>query len=314
MKKPLIVMTGPTASGKTSLAVALAKKIGGEIISGDSMQVYKHMDIGTAKVREEEKEGIPHYMIDEFEPSQECSVAVFQKKVKGYMDDIYNKGKIPIIVGGTGFYIRAITHDIEFQDTDTDTTIRDQLMDEAREHGGVYIHNKLRQVDPPSADHIHKNNIRRVVRAIEYYMQTGERISSHNEREKTRRTPYNLVFFGLNMDRELLYKRIDQRVDQMIEEGLISEVKSLFDKGYSKDLPSMRGIGYKEFYPYFQEEKDLQACIDTLKQNTRHYAKRQLTWLRHQGNPIWIDVDHYGFDKDKILKVLLKHVQQSQII
>lgn len=314
MKKPLIVMTGPTASGKTSLAVALAKKIGGEIISGDSMQVYKEMDIGTAKVTEEEKQGVPHYMIDEFEPDEECSVAVFQKKVKSYMDDIYSRGKIPMIVGGTGFYIRAITHDIEFEDMETDKTIRNQLMNDAQEHGVDYLHDKLREVDPISADNIHKNNIQRVVRALEYYKQTGEQISVHNEKEKTRETPYNLVFFGLNMERELLYSRINQRVDQMIEEGLLAEVKGIFDKGYSRDLPSMRGIGYKEFYPYFEGTQSLESCLEILKQNTRHYAKRQLTWLHQQVKPIWINVDEYNFNKDEILKVLEKHLVENGVI
>lgn len=314
MKKPLIVITGPTASGKTSLAVALAKKIGGEIISGDSMQVYKHMDIGTAKVTEAEKQGVPHYMIDEFEPDEECSVALFQKKVKAYIDDIYSRGKIPMIVGGTGFYIKAITHNIEFQDTDTDTAIRDQLMGIAAKHGADYLHEQLRQIDPVSAGNIHPNNIQRVVRAIEYYKQTGQLISAHNEQEKTRQTPYNLVFFGLSMERERLYCRISQRVDQMIAEGLLEEVKRLFDKGYAKTLPSMRGIGYKEFYPFFEKEESLEACIHTLKQNTRHYAKRQLTWLRHQANPIWINVDAYGFDTGEILKVLVKHVKDAGII
>lgn len=314
MKKSLIIITGPTASGKTSIAVALAKKIGGEIISGDSMQVYKHMDIGTAKVTSEEKEGVPHYMIDEFEPDQECSVAVFQKKVKAYMDEIYNKGKIPIIVGGTGFYIRAITHDIEFEELDSDTSIRDRLMDEAKKHGPDYLHNRLEQVDPVSAENIHKNNIQRVVRALEYYQQTGEPISIHNEREKTRKTPYNLAFFALNMDRNLLYSRIGQRVDQMVEEGLVDEVKELFDKGYSRDLPSMRGIGYKEFYPYFEQNESLDSCIDILKQNTRHYAKRQLTWLKHQADPIWVDVDSYNFNKDEILKLLVNVLEENRII
>lgn len=313
MKKPLIVITGPTASGKTSLAVALAKEIGGEIISGDSMQVYKQMDIGTAKVTEEEKEGVPHYMIDEFEPDQECSVAIFQRKVKDYINHIYSRGKIPMIVGGTGFYIRAITHDIEFKDLDTDTTIRNQLMAEAAEYGQGYIHDKLREVDPLSADNIHKNNIQRVVRALEYYMQTGEQISAHNEKEKTRQTPYNLVFFGLNMERDILYTRIGERVDQMIDDGLVEEAKNIFDKGYKKTLPSMRGIGYKEFYPYFEKEDSLESCIMSLKQNTRHYAKRQLTWLRHQANPIWINVDEYDFDKEKILKILLKHVENNLV-
>lgn len=314
MKKPLIVITGPTASGKTKLAVGLAKKIGGEIISGDSMQVYKHMDIGTAKVREDEKEGVPHYMIDELDPSTECSVAFFQKKVKGYMAQIYAKGKIPIIVGGTGFYIRAITHDIEFETTDKNDALRNKLMSEAAEHGPDYMHERLGQVDPVSADAIHKNNIQRVVRALEYHAETGEPISAHNKREKERQTPYNLVFFALTMDRDLLYARIDERVDQMIEEGLVQEVKELLELGYRKDLPSMKGIGYKEFYPYLEKEEDLEACINKLKQHTRHYAKRQLTWLRHQAEPRWIDVDSYNFDTEKLVRVLVKQVEQSNII
>lgn len=314
MKKPLIVLTGPTASGKTSLAVALAKKIGGEIISGDSMQVYKHMDIGTAKVTEDEKEGIPHYMINELDPDEECSVAFFQQKVKQYMNKIYEKGNIPIIVGGTGFYIRAITHNIEFQETTKDTSIRDSLMKLAHAEGPDALYDQLRQVDPLSANNIHKNNIQRVVRALEYYQQTGEPISTHNEKEKTRQTPYNLVFFALNMDRELLYSRINERVDLMIEKGLVDEVKSLLNQGYSKNLPSMKGIGYKEFYPYLENKEDLCSCISTLKQNTRHYAKRQLTWLRHQVEPVWIDVDQHGFDKEIILKILLKQVERSDLI
>lgn len=314
MKKPLIVLTGPTASGKTSLAVALAKEIGGEIISGDSMQVYKGMDIGTAKVREEEKEGIAHYMIDEFEPYEECSVALFQGKVKEYMNKIYKKGKIPIIVGGTGFYIRAITHDIEFKETKQDNSIRDRLMGEAKLHGADYMHNKLQGIDPKSADAIHRNNIQKVVRALEYYEQTGEPISLHNEKEKERKSPYNLLFFALTMDRKLLYDRINGRVDQMIEEGLVEEVKGLYNLGYSKNLPSMRGIGYKEFYPYFENKKDLDGCIDDLKQNTRHYAKRQLTWLRHQANPVWVEVDKYGFNKEEILSFLNEQVEEFNIL
>lgn len=313
MKKPLIVLTGPTASGKTSLSVALAKKIGGEIISGDSMQVYKGMDIGTAKVTQEEKEGVPHYMIDEFEPSEECSVALFQEKVKGYMDKIYKKRKIPMIVGGTGFYIRAITHDIKFENTSQDTSIRDGLMKEASDYGPDYLHNKLREIDPVSARKIHKNNIQRVVRAIEYYQQTGELISEHNEKEKERQTPYNLLFFALNMDRDLLYDRIGTRVDQMLEEGLLEEARSFFELGYSRDLPSMRGIGYKEFYPYFESKENLDRCIELLKQNTRNYAKRQLTWLRNQVDPVWINVDEYNFEKEAILKVLYKHVEEANI-
>ena len=313
MKKPLIVITGPTASGKTCLAVALAKQIGGEIISGDSMQVYQQMDIGTAKVREDEKKDVPHYMIDEFDPSKECSVAVFQRKVKDYINKIYHNGNIPIIVGGTGFYIRAITHDIEFKETNHDKSIRDKLMKQADKYGPAYLHDQLRQVDPVSAQNIHQNNVHRTVRALEYYKQTGQQISLHNEKEKKRQTPYNLIFFALNMDRQLLYSRINQRVDQMIKEGLVEEVRGLLDKGYSKDLTSMKGIGYKEFYPYFEQKESLDSCIETLKQNTRHYAKRQLTWLRHQADPIWIYVDQYNFNTNRILRLLLKHLEQSKI-
>lgn len=314
MKKPLIVIAGPTASGKTSISVALAKKIGGEIISGDSMQVYKHMDIGTAKVTEEEKQGIPHYMIDEFYPDEECSVALFQEKVQHYMNKIYNKGKIPIIVGGTGFYIQAITHDIKFENTVKDEKYRKQLMKEVNLYGPEYLHNKLKQVDPQSAENIHMNNIKRVVRALEYYSQTGEPISKHNRRENERETPYNLAFFALNMDRSTLYSRINQRVDQMIESGLIDEIQSLINKGYSKDLISMKAIGYKEFFPFFEGTLTLEECISNLKRDTRHYAKRQFTWLKHQANPIWIDVDQYNFQTEEILQVLLKHIEEFQRI
>lgn len=314
MKKPLIVITGPTASGKTSLAVALAKKIGGEVISGDSMQVYKHMDIGTAKVTEDEKKGIPHYMIDEFEPDQECSVAVFQQQVKKYMNKIYNKGNIPIIVGGTGFYIRSITHDIEFEQVVKNEDYRKQLTKEADTFGAEYLHNRLQKVDPESASTIHMNNVQRVIRALEYYMETGKPISKHNTEEKQKQTPYNLIFIALTMDREILYSRINIRVDQMIEEGLISEIESLISKGYSKNLTSMKAIGYKEFFPFFEGELSLNECIEILKRDTRHYAKRQLTWLKHQANPIWIPVDKYNFKTEEILKVILKHIEQSNII
>lgn len=314
MKKPLIVITGPTASGKTALSVALAKSIGGEIISGDSMQVYKYMDIGTAKVREEEKQNIPHYMIDEFEPDEECSVAVFQQKVKEYMNKIYNKGKIPIIVGGTGFYIRAITHDIQFEGMPQDTAYREKLAKEAELYGHEYLYQKLQKVDPKSCKTIHMNNLQRVIRALEYFEQTGTPISEHNAEEKKRESPYNLVFFALTMDRATLYSRINTRVDQMIEEGLIDEVQFLLTSGYSKDLTSMKAIGYKEFFPFFDQTLSLDECIDILKRDTRHYAKRQLTWLKHQAKPTWIPVDKYNFETDTILQLLLKHVEKSGII
>lgn len=314
MKKPLIVITGPTASGKTALSVALAKKIGGEIISGDSMQVYKDMDIGTAKVRKEEKQGIPHYMIDEFLPSQECSVAVFQRKVKQYMNRIYEKGNIPIIVGGTGFYIRSITHDIQFEELTPNTDYRDKLTEQGNLYGPEFLHKQLQELDPVTADKTHMNNMQRVIRALEYYHQSGEPISVHNEREKQRKTPYNLVFFGLTMDRSLLYDRINDRVDQMLAQGLLEEIESLLAEGYSKDSPGMKAIGYKEFFPYFEKTSPIETCISKLKQNTRHYAKRQLTWLKHQVDPIWVPVDSYDFNLENILEFMLNQLEGSNVI
>lgn len=309
MKRPLILIAGPTASGKTKTSVLLAKAIGGEIISADSMQIYKGMDIGTAKVKPEEMEHIPHYMIDEWEADFPCNVATFKAKVETYLEAIYAKGKIPILVGGTGFYINAILFNTQFEETQSDTTYRMTLEKIAKEEGALTLHRKLEQVDPKGAATIHPNNVKRVIRALEYYKETGHPISEHNEKERVKRSrnesPYDYTFFALTMDRDMLYSRINKRIDQMMEEGLLEEVKSFYDVGLSEDLPSMKAIGYKEFFPYFKNELSLETCIDKLKQNTRNYAKRQLTWFKHQADPIFIEVDKLDFNVSKITQKML---------
>lgn len=310
MKKPLILIAGPTASGKTKTSVLLAKAIGGEIISADSMQIYQGMDIGTAKIKTEEMEGVPHYMIDEWPADFSCSVAAFKERVVHYIDTIYKKGKIPILVGGTGFYINAILYDTQFKETDADSVYRKQLEELAAVKGAVFLHERLKKVDPEGAEAIHPNNIKRVIRALEYYKETGMPISKHNQIEKEKRieneSPYDFTFFALSMERSLLYNRINLRIDQMLEEGLVEEVRSFYESGISEDLPSMKAIGYKEFFPYFKGEASLEACVQKLKQNTRNYAKRQLTWFRHQAQPIFIEVDSLQFDANRIVEKMLQ--------
>lgn len=314
MKKPLILIAGPTASGKTKTSVMLAKAIDGEIISADSMQIYQGMDIGTAKIKPEEMEGVPHYMIDEWPADYPCSVAAFKNRVNMYLEQIYAKGKIPILVGGTGFYINAILYDTQFEEIEADTTYRTALEEIAKTQGALALHEQLKAVDPKSAEAIHQNNVKRVIRALEYYKDTGMPISEHNEREKEKReeneSPYDYTFFALSMDRATLYERINLRIDQMVEEGLVEEVKSFYDCGIDLDLPSMKAIGYKEFFPYFRGEQSLEACIEKLKQNTRNYAKRQMTWFRHQADPIFIEVDELGFDANEITHQILDKIKK----
>ena len=314
MKKPLILIAGPTASGKTKTSVLLAKAIDGEIISADSMQIYKGMDIGTAKVKPEEMDGIPHYMIDEWEPDFPCSVATFKERVNAYIEAIYAKDKIPILVGGTGFYINAILFDTQFEETDPNTAYRESLAEFARLEGAEALHQKLQEVDPQSAKEIHANNIKRVIRALEYYHETGEPISHHNAKEREKRTenesPYDYTFFALTMERKLLYDRINQRIDEMMAEGLLEEVKRIYEMGYNEDLPALKAIGYKEFFPDVRGEMSLEACIEKLKQNTRNYAKRQLTWFKHQASPIMLEVDKLGLDAQYIVENMMTYLKK----
>ena len=311
MKKPLIVIAGPTACGKTDISIDLAEKIGGEIISGDSMQVYKYMDIGTAKVTKEEMRGIPHYLVDELYPDEEYNVMLFQQKAKQYMEGIYSRGHIRIIVGGTGFYINALVYDNDFSEEE-ESEIRKELYAVAENEGAEKLHAMLAEVDPEYAANIHHNNVKRVARALEYYRLTGEKMSEHNKNAKEKETPYNLAFFVLNMDREKLYERINLRVDIMMNNGLEQEVRKLIEMGYSPELVSMQGLGYKEFIPYFNGEISLEQVVDDIKKYTRRFAKRQLTWFRGQTNGTWLDMG--TLSKDKALEIMLDELKTKKII
>lgn len=303
--KDLIVLTGPTAVGKTSLSIALAKAVGGEIISADSMQVYKYMNIGTAKITEEEKCGIPHFLIDEFEPDEEFNVTIFKNKVMGYIKDITSRGKVPIIVGGTGFYIQSVIYDINFNEYGDDSEVRKKYELMAETIGKSELHKKLALVDREYADSVSENNVKKVVRALSFFEMTGEKLSEHNKRERERSSPFDFAYFVLTMDRKKLYERIDKRVDLMFDMGLVDEVKALMAKGYDKSLVSMQGIGYKEVIDYLNGKTSLEECIDIIKRDTRHFAKRQLTWFKREKVVTYIDKDEF-VSEDKCLKEMLR--------
>ena len=303
--KDLIVLTGPTAVGKTSLSIALAKAVGGEIISADSMQVYKYMNIGTAKITEEEKCGIPHFLIDELEPDEEFNVTIFKNKVMGYIKDIKSRGKVPIIVGGTGFYIQSVIYDINFNEYGDDSNVRKKYEAMAETLGKSELHKKLALVDREYADSVSENNVKKVVRALAFFEMTGEKLSEHNKRERERSSPFDFAYFVLTMDRKKLYERIDKRVDLMFDMGLVEEVKALMAKGYDKSLVSMQGIGYKEVIDYLNGKTSLEECIDIIKRDTRHFAKRQLTWFKREKVVTYIDKDEF-VSEDKCLKEMLR--------
>lgn len=314
MKPPLIVLTGPTAVGKTELSIQLAKRVNGEIISADSMQVYRHMDIGSAKIRPEEMQGIPHHLIDILEPDEEFHVVRFQEYAKKYIRQIQERGHIPILTGGTGFYIQAVLYDIDFTETTGDSAYRRQLEELAKERGASYLHQKLREVDPASADSIHANNVKRVIRALEYYRATGEPISRHNEQEREKPSPYQFAYFVLNDTRSHLYERIDRRVDQMLKEGLIDEVRCLKGMGFTRDMVSMQGLGYKEILAYLEGIYTLEEAVYILKRDTRHFAKRQLTWFKRERDVDWISKESYAYDNGKILDAMTEILIQRGII
>ena len=312
--KPLIILTGPTAVGKTALSISLAKAVGGEIISADSMQVYRHMDIGSAKIRPEEMDGVPHHLIDVLEPWEEFHVVRFQQLVKEAMAGIYERGHIPILTGGTGFYIQAIVKDIDFTENGEDSSYREDLERRAREEGCEALHRELEAVDPESAAQIHPNNVKRIIRALEYYEQTGQPISAHNEEQKEKPSPYNYAYFVLTDDREVLYERIDRRVDQMLSDGLVEEVKRLRAMGCSRELVSMQGLGYKEILAYLEGEMSLEEAIYVLKRDTRHFAKRQLTWFRREKEVIWLDKREFDRQEERILEKMLDICHAKNIL
>ena len=313
MKKPLVILTGPTAAGKTKLSVALAEAIDGEIISADSMQVYRRMDIGSAKIRPEEMKGIPHHLIDILEPVEEFNVVRFQTLAKEALKQIYGRNRIPIVAGGTGFYIQALLYDIDFAENKEQPEIRSELEAAAREKGAEALHKMLKEADPKGAEQIHANNVKRVIRALEYYRLTGERISEHNEAQQQKESPYNAAYFVLNDERERLYERIDARVDVMLKEGLLEEVKALKAMGVSRGMVSMQGLGYKEMLSCLEGEISFPEAVRILKRDTRHFAKRQLTWFRRERDVIWLNQPDFQYDQEKILNRILEVLRQKGI-
>lgn len=287
-REKVAVIIGPTAVGKTKLSIDLAKALNGEIISGDSMQIYRTMDIGTAKVTKEEMDGIPHYMVDIKNPEESFSVAEFQERVRKHIREITERGKLPIIVGGTGLYIQSVLFDYQFTDDAGDTIYREQMEKLALERGVEYVHKKLQEVDSESAERIHANNVRRVIRALEIFHTTGEKMSDQLEKQENELL-YDVSLIGLTMDREMLYDRINLRVDIMMDQGLLEEVEGLYNRGI-RDCQSIQAIGYKEIYDYFEDRVSLEEAVSQLKTNSRRYAKRQLTWLRNKMDVTWFDV------------------------
>ncbi len=314
MKRPLIILAGPTAVGKTAASIRLAKAIGAEIISADSMQVYRHMDIGSAKIRQEEMEGVPHYLIDVLEPEEEFNVVRFQQMAKAAAEEIYAKGKIPLVAGGTGFYIQALLYDIDFTENDGDTSYRRSLEKTAEEKGGEYLHAILREADPKAAEQIHPHNIKRMIRALEFHHQTGGKISEHNEAEREKSSPYDFAYFVLTDERSRLYERIDRRVDMMMEEGLLEEVLYLKERGVKRESTAMQGLGYKELYAYLDGKCTLEEAVRIIKRDTRHFAKRQLTWFKRERDVIWADKSVIGQSDDAVVEFMRKELKNRGII
>ena len=310
MKRPLIILTGPTAVGKTAVSIQLAKAVGGEIVSSDSMQIYKYMDVGTAKIMPDEMEGVPHHLIDEITPDTPFHVYEFKKMAQASMEQIYERGNIPIVTGGTGFYIQALLYDIDFCDEPADHAYRRELTEISEEKGAGYLHDMLRAVDEDSARSIHPHNRKRVIRALEYFHDNGVPISVHNREQREKQSPYHFLYLVLTMDRQKLYERINKRVDQMVRNGLFEETEMLLAKGYTKDMVSMQAIGYKELFPYFEGSVTKEEAIEQLKQDTRHFAKRQLTWFRRVRDVTFIQKDDFEND-DALLRELLQLAERK---
>ncbi len=313
-KKPMVILAGPTAVGKTGLSIELAKRIKGEIISADSMQVYRHMDIGSAKITPEEMKGVSHHLIDILEPEEEFNVVLFQQKCKECLEGIYERGHIPIVAGGTGFYIQALLRDIDFTENEENTGYREELEQLAKEKGAEHLHQMLAKVDEISAREIHANNVKRVIRALEFYKLTNIPISQHNEQERQKENYYNACYFVLNDLREHLYAGIDKRVDMMLEHGLVEEVQGLKEKGCHRGMVSMQGLGYKEILDYLDGDCTLEEAVYLIKRDTRHFAKRQLTWFKREKDVIWVNKNEFEYDKEAILHFMTKQLREQNII
>ncbi len=307
-KNKLVIISGPTAVGKSNLAISLAKKINGEIVSADSMQVYKHMDIGTAKIKEEEMQGIKHHLIDVLEPSDPFHVVLFKEMAETAIQEIYQKNKTPILVGGTGFYIQALLYDIDFKENTNQDSFEKKYQLLYKTHGKGYLHKQLEKYDPISASIIHENNVKRVIRALVYFDMNGECISKHNKIEREKESKYDACYFVITEKRENLYVKINQRVDLMIEDGFVKEVKNLIKMGCKKDWVSMQGIGYKEIYSYIKGEDTLEKAISQIKQGSRNYAKRQLTWFRREKDVIWMEKESYR-NQEEMLQVMIEKIK-----
>lgn len=313
--KPLIIVAGPTAVGKSDISVLLAKKINGEIISADSMQVYRGMDIGSAKITKDEMQGIKHYLIDILDPCDEFSVATFQSFAKKAYEDVVSENKVPILCGGTGFYVQSLLYDIDFSDSNgEDREYREMLQKKIDTLGIDVVYDELLRIDPKACETIHKNNTKRVIRAMEFYHETGEKISAHNEKERNKQSQYNFCYFALNDTRENIYNRIDLRVDKMIENGLVNEVKALKEAGYSINNVSMQGLGYKEILLYLDGIISLDEAIYRIKRDSRHFAKRQLTWFNREKEVIFINKQDFNYDNEKILDYMISCIKNKGII
>lgn len=305
--KKILILSGPTGVGKTEISIELAKKLNGEIISADSMQIYKYMDIGSAKISSEEMQGIKHYMIDIIDPKDSFTVVDFKSRATEVIEDIIARGKLPILVGGTGLYIDSLIRDYSFTEAHKDDSYRQELEELAREKGNQYVHDLLRDKDEISFEKIHYNNLKRVIRALEVFKLTGKPFSNYKV-ETSYDLAYDVDYFVLSMNREKLYSRINKRVDTMMERGLLQEVKSLKEKGFTSEMQSMKGIGYKEILDYFQGKTTLEEAVDIIKQGSRNYAKRQLTWFRKNGLVNWIDKDEFDSD-NKIIDYILNKLK-----
>ncbi|MBQ7584361.1 MAG: tRNA (adenosine(37)-N6)-dimethylallyltransferase MiaA [Lachnospiraceae bacterium] len=292
MGKTLAVIAGPTASGKSDVSIALAHIISGEVISADSIQVYRHMDIGSAKLTEDMMQGIPHHMLDILEPYEDYNVSLFTDKARIIAEEIRQRGHLPIVCGGTGFYIQALLYGIDFPEGETDPAVRERLVREAKDCGTEVMEERLKAIDPVSAGLYH-GNTKRIIRALEYHELTGELLSDKNAREREKEPVYDAACFVLTMPREMLYERIDRRVDMMMEKGLVDEVRQLKSLGVTRDMTSMQGLGYRQIYDHLNGVYDLDTAVAEIKKQTRHFAKRQLTWFRRERDVIWVDVTEY---------------------
>ena len=313
MKRPLVILTGPTAAGKSALSLALAEAAGGEIISADSMQVYRGMDIGSAKLPEEERRGIPHHLLDVKDPSEPFDVTEFVRMAGDAAEGIYARGKLPILVGGTGFYLQAFLKGLSFEEGDPDISLRDELNALAEQEGREAVYALLQAEDPAAAATLHPNNIKRVIRALEYKRTTGRSISEANEEQRESASPYNYAYFVLTLPREILYERIDRRVDEMFAQGLVEEVKRLKESGAPRRSTALQAIGYKEVWDALDGLCTIDEARGAVKLGTRHYAKRQLTWFRREKDVIWLDKSRFDGD-EAILNEMLRILREKEII